>query len=38
MKEIIIFVLGMNAGIGILFIISEPIREEIKKLLKKLDE
>ena len=38
MKEIIIFVLGMNVGVGFLFIISKPIREEIKKLIKKLEE
>jgi len=37
MEEIIIFILGMNAGVSFLFIINKTIREE-KKTIKKLKE
>lgn len=37
MKEIIIFILGVNAGVTFLFFISQRIRIEIIKFLDKLD-
>jgi len=36
MNEIIIFILGINAGIGLLYVINPIIREEIKKQIETL--
>lgn len=33
MENIVIFILGMNAGIGLLYIISNICREEIKRII-----
>ena len=38
MREIVIFVLGMNAGVGFLYLINKTIRAEISKYLLKIDD
>ena len=37
-KDIVIFVLGMNAGVGFLYLINKTIRAEISKYLLKIDD
>jgi len=37
-KYIVIFVLGMNAGIGFLYLINKTIRAEISKYMLKIDD
>lgn len=38
MRYVVIFVLGMNAGVAFLYLINKTIRDEISKYLLKVDK